>query len=63
MVDAVVKILTEDYVEEELGEKMANALKVHHLEGDYGDFKDSGMFAERLTEDLHEVGHGKHHSI
>jgi hypothetical protein len=38
---------------------MADALNVHYEGGHYDSFEDSGMFAERLTEDLHEVGHGK----
>lgn len=63
VVDGVVKILKEDYIEQELGEKMANALTVHYETGDYDGFMDSGLFAERLTEDLHEAGHGKYHSI
>jgi hypothetical protein len=59
VVDSLVRILTEEYVESELGVKMADALNVHYESGHYDSFENSGMFAERLTEDLHEVGHGK----
>jgi hypothetical protein len=63
VVDSVVKILTDDYIEQELGEKMANALTVRYEKGEYDGYVDSGLFAARLTEDLHENGKGKHHSI
>ena len=60
LVDATMKILREDYVDPELGEKIANALNAHCESGHYDGFEDSTEFAHRLTEDMHEAGHGKH---
>jgi len=60
VVDGIVKILKEDYVDQELGEKMANVLNVHYEEGHYDSFESSPEFANRLTEDLLEVGDGKY---
>jgi hypothetical protein len=59
LVDSINKVLLEQYVEPELGEKMANALNAHFESGDYDSFENSEKFAQRLTEDLREAGHGK----
>ncbi|CZR67373.1 uncharacterized protein PAC_17272 [Phialocephala subalpina] len=63
LVDAINKALLEQYVEPELGEKMANALNIHFESGDYDRFEDSEKFAQRLTEDLREAGHDGHMGI
>jgi hypothetical protein len=60
LVDAVMKVLRENYVDPELGEKIANALNSYCECGQYDEFQDSTKFAQRLTEDMHEAGHGKH---
>jgi hypothetical protein len=61
VVDSVVKVLIEEYVDEELGGKLADTLKVHHKEGEYDCFEDSSKFAARLTEDLQTAGRGNYH--
>lgn len=60
LVDAAMKVLRENYVDPELGEKIANALNSRCESGQYDEFQDSTRFAQRLTEDTHEVEHGKH---
>ena len=60
LVDGVMKVLRENYVDPELGEKIANALNSYCECGQYDEFQDSTKFAQRLTEDMHEAGHGKH---
>jgi hypothetical protein len=61
VVDSVVKILKDEYVDEDLGEKIADALILHLEEGHYDSIEDSSKFEERLTEDLHAAGRGKYH--
>jgi hypothetical protein len=63
LVDSIVKILKEDYVEPELGEKIADALTLRVEDGRYDEIKDSNEFAKRLTKDLHETGHGNDNFI
>jgi hypothetical protein len=60
VVDGVMEILREEYVHEELGAKLAGTLNVHYEEGHYDSFEESSNFAQRLTEDLHEVGRGNY---
>jgi hypothetical protein len=57
--DGVMEVLRKEYVHEELGAKLADALNVPYEEGQYDSFEESGKFAQRLTEDLHEAGRGK----
>lgn len=59
LVDGIVKILREEYVEPELGENIANAIETHCENGDYDEFEDSAKFAQRLTKDMQEAGHGE----
>jgi hypothetical protein len=61
VVDSVVKVLKAEYVDEELGGKLADTLKINHEEGNYDSFEDSSEFAARLTEDLHTAGRGNYH--
>jgi hypothetical protein len=59
LVDAAMKVLRENYVDPELGEKIANALNSHCEGGQYNEFQDSTKFAHRLTKDMYEAFHGK----
>jgi hypothetical protein len=63
LVDVIVKILKEEYVEPELGEKMADGLNLHIKDGRYDEITNSNEFAKRLTKDLHEIGHGNDNFI
>ena len=58
ILDGIVKILNEEYVDQELGEKMADAINVHCAKGHYDSFEKSVEFSKRLTKDLLEVGEG-----
>jgi hypothetical protein len=59
LVDAAMKVSREEYVDPELGEKVANALNAHCKSGHYDEFEDSSKFSQRLTEDMYKASHGK----
>jgi hypothetical protein len=63
LVDATMKVLRENYVDPELGEKIANALNSLFESGSYDEFQDSTKFAQRLTKDMHETGGGKYFQV
>jgi hypothetical protein len=60
VIDSVVEVLREEYVDKELGAKLADALNTYYEEGLYDGFEESSKFAQRLTEDLQEAGRGNY---
>ncbi|MGA7766448.1 MAG: S41 family peptidase [Candidatus Sulfotelmatobacter sp.] len=60
IIDGVVKNLSEFYVDPDLAQKMADAVRANQKGGDYDAITDPDAFANRLTKDLRAVSHDKH---
>lgn len=59
-IEAVIKLLTENYVYPETASRMAAHLKKEAAAGAYQGITDPGKFAEQLTADLQSVSRDKH---
>lgn len=60
VIDGIVKNLKEYYVDADVAEKMAQAVRANQKRGEYDAIIDPETFASRLTKDLRSVSHDKH---
>lgn len=60
VVEAAAKLLTEGYVDPEIGRRAAAVISAKLAAGEYDAITDRGAFAERLTADLQAVARDKH---
>lgn len=58
--DAVMKNLREHYVDFDVANKMADALRAHEKNGDYEAVTDGAAFADLLTRHIRDVSHDMH---
>jgi hypothetical protein len=60
VVKEISDVITKQYISPDVGEKMVSHLESKLKNGEYDDFTDSELFAQRLTDDLHAISRDKH---
>lgn len=60
VITAVIRNLSDYYVDQQLAQKMSNEIQAKDKHADYGTLTDPSAFADRLTTDLQAVSHDRH---